>query len=80
MSRKLNNKGRVLSFSFSGGTSDSYNNEINYSETDYLQEMRKQIIDQHIRYDNKSFNYRAYVSWVEPLGRNNFLQATYSFS
>lgn len=79
-SRKLNNKGRVLSFSLSGGYNDSYNNEVNYSNTEYLQEQRSNLIDQHIRYDNKSFNYRAYLSWVEPLGHNNFLQATYSFS
>ncbi len=79
-SRKLNSKGRVLSFSFSGGISDSYNNEINYSNTEYLQENSTELIDQRIRYDNKSYNYRAYISWVEPLGNNNFLQATYSFS
>lgn len=79
-SRKLNDQGRVFSFSLSGGYNDSYNNEINYSNTEYLQEKRADLIDQHIRYDNKSFNYRAYVSWVEPIGHNNFLQATYSFS
>ncbi len=79
-SRKLNSRGRVISFSLSGGTSDSYNNESNYSLTQYLQEGRNQTIDQRIRYDNRSFNYRAYISWVEPLGRGNFLQATYSIS
>lgn len=79
-SRKLNNKGRVLSISLSGGINDSYSNEINYSNTEYLQEQRNELVDQHIRYDNKSYNYRAYISWVEPLGHNNFLQATYSFS
>ena len=79
-SRKLNSEGRVLSFSLSGGLNDSYTDEVNYSNTDYLQEQRSELVDQHIRYDNKSYNYRAYVSWVEPLGNNNFLQATYSFS
>ena len=79
-SRKLNSKGRVLSFSLSGGVNDSYTNEVNYSNTEYLQEQRNELVDQHIRYDNKSYNYRAYISWVEPLGHNNFLQATYSFS
>lgn len=79
-SRKLNSKGRVLSFSLSGGLNDSYTDEVNYSNTEYLQEQRSELVDQHIRYDNKSYNYRAYVSWVEPLGNNNFLQATYSFS
>ena len=72
-SRKLNSEGRVLSFSLSGGLNDSYTDEVNYSNTDYLQEQRSELVDQHIRYDNKSYNYRAYVSWVEPLGNNNFL-------
>lgn len=79
-SRKLNSRGRVLTFSLSGGLSDSYNDESNYSETQYLQEDRLQTIDQRIRYDNRSFNYRAFISWVEPIGRGNFLQASYSIS
>lgn len=79
-SRKLNSKGRVLSISLSGGLNDSYRNEVNYSNTGYLQEQRNELVDQHIRYDNNSYNYRAYLSWVEPLGNNYFLQATYSFS
>lgn len=81
-SRKLNNKGRVISFSLSGGYSDSYNEGMSYSETQYFREIAEQediLLDQQYRYDNKGYNYRAYISWVEPLGRNNFLQATYSF-
>jgi len=81
-SRKLNSQGRVLSFSLSGGYSDSYNEGESYSTTEYLREIQGQediLIDQQYRYDNKGYNYRAYVSWVEPLGRNNFLQGTYSF-
>lgn len=78
-SRKLNSKGRVFSFSLSGGLSDSYNNGMNYSETDYVLLNKDSIIDQQFRYDNNSYNYRAYLSWVEPIGHNNFIQATYSF-
>lgn len=80
-SRKLNSKGRVLSGALSGGYSDTYNKGINYSNTDYYMEKpesSQEIIDQRFRYDNNGFNYRAYLSWVEPLGRNNFIQATYS--
>ncbi|MGL5546912.1 MAG: outer membrane beta-barrel protein [Tannerellaceae bacterium] len=79
-SRKLNSKGRVLSFSLSGGLEDSYNRGTNLSETDFLLADSVSTIDQEFRYDNKSYNYRAYASFVEPIGRNNFLQLTYSYS
>lgn len=80
-SRKLNNEGRVFSGSLTGGLSDSYNKGMNYSNTEYFMgNEQNELIDQQFRYDNKGFNYRAYLSWVEPIGRNNFIQATYSIS
>lgn len=80
-SRKLNDEGRVFSGSLSGGTSDSYNKGLNYSNTEYFMgDEQNELIDQQFRYDNKGFNYRVYLSWVEPIGHNNFIQATYSFS
>jgi hypothetical protein len=80
-SRKLNDAGRVLSGSLSGGMNDSYSNGFDRSKTEYLLlGDSSDIIDQQIRYDNSSVNYRAFLSWVEPLGHNNFLQATYSYS
>ncbi len=80
-SRRLNNRGRVFSGSLSGGIRDSYNKGTNYSNTDYLlsTDHKGELVDQRFRYDNNGFNYRAYLSWVEPIGRNNFIQATYSF-
>lgn len=78
-SRKLNNKGRVFSASLSGGLSDSYTDGMNFSDYRYTNK-EDELIDQRIRYDNEGFNYRAYVSWVEPIGWNNFIQATYSIS
>lgn len=78
-SRKLNSSGRVFSASLSGGLSDSYTDE-DYYYKEEVKEANDSILDQRIKYDNTGFNYRAYVSWVEPLGRNNFLQLTYSFS
>lgn len=82
-SRKLNNKGRVFSATLSGGNSDSYSNGMNRSDIVYFnqtEEQKNNVIDQRSRYDNNGFNYRVYVSWVEPIGRNNFIQATYSIS
>lgn len=82
-SRKLNSEGRVFSASASGGYSDSYNRGTNLSETRYYQVSgpgRDERIDQQFRYDNNGYNYRLYLSWVEPLGRNNFIQGTYSIS
>ena len=82
-SRKLNNKGRVFSATLSGGNSDSYSDGMNRSDIVYFNQtdaLKNSIIDQRSRYDNKGFNYRAYVSWVEPIGHNNFIQATYSIS
>lgn len=80
-SRKLNNEGRVFSASLSGGNSLSNSNGFNFSDIEYLLDQDKsQILDQSTRNKNQGFNYRAYVSWVEPIGHNNFIQATYSFS
>ncbi|MDD2952085.1 MAG: TonB-dependent receptor [Parabacteroides sp.] len=82
-SRKLNNKGRVFSATLSGGNSDSYSDGMNRSDIVYFNQtdaLKNSLIDQRSRYDNTGFNYRAYVSWVEPIGHNNFIQATYSFS
>jgi hypothetical protein len=83
ISRKLNAKGRVLSVSFSGGYSNSDEDGVNYSNTHYFGDenaYRDLLIDQQYQYKNTGYNYRTYFSWVEPLGRNNFLQATYRFS
>lgn len=80
-SRKLNSEGRVFSGSLSGGLSDSYNEGLNYSNTEYMMMaagQENELVDQRFRYDNKGYNYRAYLSWVEPIGHNNFIQATYS--
>ena len=82
-SRKLNSEGRVFSASLSGGLSDSYNKGMNYSNTEYYQveaQRMNETIDQKFRYDNNGYNYRAFLSWVEPIGHNNFIQLTYSFS
>jgi len=66
----------VFSATLSGGNSDSYSDGMNRSDIVYFNQtdaLKNSIIDQRSRYDNKGFNYRAYVSWVEPIGHNNVI-------
>lgn len=82
-SRKLDAKGRVVSASLSGSFSDTDNDGLNYSDIAYRSREdagKNEIIDQQFRNTNTSYTYRLYVSWVEPIGHNNYLQATYSLS
>lgn len=80
-SRRLNAKGRVFSMKLSGGNNNSYSNGMDHSNVKYFNVLNKNnIIDQRSRYDNNGFNYQVYLSWVEPIGHNNFIQATYSVS
>lgn len=81
-SRKLNSRGRVISASISGGNSHSTSDGMNRSDLVYFNQSgsgRNSLIDQQSRYENNGFNYRLYLSWVEPIGRGNFIQASYSF-
>ena len=77
-SRKLGSKGRVLSFSVGGGINDSENNAENFSNTFYSSRL-DDIIDQRIKNTNDGKNLRFYASYVEPLGKNNFLQLAYNY-
>lgn len=78
-SRQLGKKGRVLSISVSGSVSDSENTGKNLSNTYYEGTKPDDIIDQQSKNTNNSNNIRAYASYVEPLGNNNFLQLAYNF-
>lgn len=80
ISRRLGKKGRTLSFSFSGGFSNLDNDGSNFSQTTYRREIVDSLVmkDQRFHQKNKNYNWRAYISYVEPLGRNNFLQFNYS--
>ena len=79
-SRKLNSRGRVLSLSLSGGYNDSYNNESNYSERTTSASSASRPSTNASATITAASTIVPYISWVEPLGRGNFLQATYSIS
>ncbi|MDD2475819.1 MAG: outer membrane beta-barrel protein [Dysgonamonadaceae bacterium] len=77
-SRQLGKNGRVISFSIGGGISDSENTGTNLSNTFYSTRP-DDIINQRFTNTNSSHNMRAYASYVEPLGNNNFLQLAYNY-
>ena len=78
-SRTLGKQGRVLSVSIGGGMSDSENTGNNLSNTFYNGTRPNDIIDQLVKNTNNNHNMRAYASYVEPLGNNNFLQLAYNY-
>lgn len=78
-SRILSSNGRIFSASLGGGYSDTYTNAMNQNITEHVSG-RDEVKDQRLRNENSGFNYQAYTSWVEPIGRNNFMQVTYSIN
>ena len=81
-SHKFLKRGRVLSFGLTGSYNNSYSKGDSYwTKGIYEQNAfnRDSIVDQHSENDNLTTTYRAFVSYVEPLGRNNFVQLTYRY-
>jgi hypothetical protein len=79
VSRTLGKPGRVISFQLRGGMSDTQNSGNNLSNTYYLGAKEDDLIDQKFTNESKSNNFRGYISYVEPLGGQNFLQLAYSY-
>mgnify|MGYP000858022314 FL=1 len=79
-SRQLGKPGRVFSFQLSGNTNDAENNGTNISNTYYTGTRPDDIIDQHFTNTNTNNSYRGYVSYVEPVGFNNFIQLAYNYN
>ena len=80
VSHKFGKKGRTLSLSVSGGMNEQKSDGFNNSRTDYASANRKSVItDQIFNTVNNSYNWRGNISYVEPLGKNNFLQLAYSY-
>ncbi len=80
---KFGKPGRTMSlnmnYSYSNNESDGYN----YSKTDYFQNNivdSTAIIDQNILKQEKSNNISARLSYIEPLGKNFFVEGTYRYN
>jgi hypothetical protein len=76
-------QGRVVSLSLRGTYNDSYSQERslwlshNFTNGIYGNDTER---NQRMENDNNYNNYRINVSYIEPVGKNNFLQATYRYS
>jgi hypothetical protein len=80
ISRKFGKKGRTLTFGLSGGLNDRNNDGSNNSKTEYSSQNRNSVItDQIYNMQNGGFNWRLNLSYVEPLGKNNFMQLSYNY-
>jgi hypothetical protein len=81
ISRKLSPSGRTISATLSGGVSDSQSDGLNNTNTYYLTGTEPDIIyKQQFTQKDNNHNWSGYVSYVEPLGNNHFLQLTYQYS
>jgi hypothetical protein len=79
-SHKFGKKGRTLRFSISGGFSDQNADGSNDSRTDYKNSRTRSVVsDQIYNTKNDSYNWSGFLSYVEPLGTNNFLQLSYRY-
>ncbi len=84
--RKLNNKGRNITFRGSFGYGDNDNNNYTESTTNYYQLQNYLggdsvlIRNQYITTPTKNYNYSAQVTYSEPIARATFLQFSYKFS
>ncbi|MFC4674788.1 TonB-dependent receptor [Dysgonomonas termitidis] len=77
INRKLNSKGRSVTVELSGGLSDGDTDGITYSKTNYFNRDSTSIQDQVYNQKNNNYNWRARLSYLEPIGRNNFLELAY---
>ena len=87
VNRKLNDRGRNITFRGRFGYGDNVNKQYTDSRTHYylLESLMNPgqdsvlIRNQYIHTPTKDFNYRAQLTYSEPLGRATFLQFNYQF-
>jgi len=76
--RKLNNKGRTISFTINGALRGGSSNGINKSDTYYQGVNQTKVIDQVLDIDNNSNSWGIMASFVEPLGKDKSIQLSYN--
>jgi len=86
VNRKLNNKGRNITFRGSFGYGDNDNDQYTQSETRYYQIHNYlggdsiQYRNQYITMPTKNYNYTAQLTYSEPIARATFLQFSFGFN
>ena len=81
MSRKLSSKGRRMGFSATASFNNSTGDGVNNSENIYyLVPERNKTLDQQSHSDQDRNSYSFRFTYVEPMGRNNFLNFSYNIA
>ncbi|NDV78684.1 TonB-dependent receptor [Dysgonomonas sp. 511] len=78
--RKLDNKGRVLSFTFNNSIRKDDSKGSNYSLTQYTDNTPDKVIDQLTNTNSRTNSYNLSASYVEPLGKDYRLKLSYSYN
>lgn len=84
LNRKLNSKGRNITFRGRFGYGDSESESYNASETRYFQstdgvQREDDIIRRYSTTPSNNYNYSAQITYSEPIARATFLQFSYEF-
>ncbi len=77
-SYKFNKPGRVFSASLRGSISDDYSQGLSDQKYHFYNIGLDSIANQRTENDGYSNSFRGYLSFVEPIGHNNFIQLAYS--
>lgn len=80
ISRQLGKEGRILSAQLRANRGESENTGTSVSGTFYNGTRPDDLIDQRFTNTSDNTSWRVYLSYVEPIGRNNFLQLAYEYS
>ena len=78
-SRELGKEGRILSLQLRGQKGDSDNSGTSLSGTYYNGTRPDDMIDQQFTNASNNRSWRGYLSYVEPIGKDNFLQLAYQY-
>jgi hypothetical protein len=77
---QFNTTGRVFSVSLTGNYNESFSQEIYNWDRHYYQRSQDSTVVQRSENDNTTRSFRIYTSYVEPLGKEYFLQLAYRYS
>lgn len=79
LNRRLGKLGRTITLSVNAGRNVSENMAENLSDTYYNGTRPDDLIDQRITNNNNSTHWNSALSYVEPIGKQHFLQFSYSY-
>lgn len=79
VSRQLGTEGRIISAQLRANRGESENTGSSISNTFYYGTRPDDLINQRFTNTSNNTSWRGFISYVEPIGRNNFLQLAYQY-